>query len=93
MAQKRADWGVTIETVAEQAGLRFRPLQAEHYDFAVPRERWERAGVVALRRVLEAGSPAALKRWMDEDEEEIEENFFTEKFFPAKISGCKNFLL
>ena len=57
VAQKRADWGVTIATVAEQAGLRFRPLKAEHYDFAVPRERWESAGVVALRRVLEAGSP------------------------------------
>ena len=57
MAQKRADWGVTIATVAEQAGLRFRPLKAEHYDFAVPRERWESPGVVALRRVLEAGSP------------------------------------
>ncbi len=42
---------------AQQAGLRFRPLKAEHYDFAVPRARWERAGVVALRRVLEAGSP------------------------------------
>ena len=37
MAQKRADWGVTIETIAEQAGLRFRPLRAEHYDFAVSR--------------------------------------------------------
>ena len=56
VAQKRADWGVTIATVAEQAGLRFRPLKAEHYDFAVPRARWESAGVVALRRVLEAGS-------------------------------------
>ena len=56
VAQKRADWGVTIQTVAQGAGLRFRPLQAEHYDFAVPADRWDRPGVVALRRILEPGS-------------------------------------
>ena len=56
VAQKRADWGVTIETVAEQAGLAFRPLRAEHYDFAIPRDRWSSPAVVALRRLLEAGS-------------------------------------
>jgi len=53
VAQRRADWGVTIETVAREAGLRFRPLQPEHYDFAVPAVRWERPGVRALRRLLE----------------------------------------
>jgi putative molybdopterin biosynthesis protein len=57
VAQKRADWGVTIETVARQAGLRFRPLRAEHYDFAVPVDRWERPAVQALVRVLAEGSP------------------------------------
>ena len=56
VAQKRADWGVTIETVAKGAGLRFRPLQAEHYDFAVPAARWDRPGVAALRRALAPGS-------------------------------------
>ena len=56
VAQKRADWGVTIETVAKGAGLRFRPLQNEHYDFAVPRARSDRPAVKALRRVLEPGS-------------------------------------
>jgi putative molybdopterin biosynthesis protein len=56
VAQKRADWGVTIEPVAIQAGLRFRPLRAEHYDFAVPRARRDRPGVSALRRLLEPGS-------------------------------------
>jgi putative molybdopterin biosynthesis protein len=60
VAQKRADWGVTILTVARQAGLRFRPLQAEHYDFAVPEDRWERPAVAVLRRLLEPGS--ALRR-------------------------------
>jgi putative molybdopterin biosynthesis protein len=57
VAQGRADWGVTIETVARDAGLRFRPLQAESYDFAVPEDRWERPALVALRSALEAGSP------------------------------------
>ncbi len=57
VAQKRADWGVTIETVARAAGLRFRPLRAEHYDFAVPQERWERPGLRALREALAPGSP------------------------------------
>jgi putative molybdopterin biosynthesis protein len=57
VAQKRADWGVTIETVARQAGLRFRALRAEHYDFVVPEDRLERPAVRALRRLLEPGSP------------------------------------
>jgi len=56
VAQKRADWGVSIETVARDKALRFRPLRAEHYDFAVPADRWERPGVRALRRLLEPGS-------------------------------------
>ncbi len=56
VAQKRADWGVTIETVARERGLRFRPLANECYDLAIPRDRWERPAVVALRRALEPGS-------------------------------------
>jgi putative molybdopterin biosynthesis protein len=56
VGQKRADWGVTIETVAREKGLRFRPLRAEHYDFAVPAGRWERPAVRALRGLLEPGS-------------------------------------
>jgi putative molybdopterin biosynthesis protein len=57
VAQKRADWGVSIETVARDAGLRFRPLRTEHYDFAVPGSRWERPAVRALRALLAPGSP------------------------------------
>jgi putative molybdopterin biosynthesis protein len=56
IAQGRADWGVTIETVAREKGLRFRPLRAERYDFAVPASRLERPAVRALRRLLEPGS-------------------------------------
>jgi putative molybdopterin biosynthesis protein len=57
VAQGRADWGVAIETVAREKGLRFQPLRAEHYDFAVPEARWERPALRALRRLLAPGSP------------------------------------
>jgi len=56
--QGRADWGVTIETVAQQSGLLFRPLQEERYDFAVPGNRWERPPVVRFRELLAPGSEA-----------------------------------
>lgn len=56
IAQSRADWGVTIETVAADAGLRFRPLRAERYDFAIPADRWDRPSVRRLREVLAAGT-------------------------------------
>ena len=52
VSQGRADWGVTIETIARQAGLRFQTVQAEYYDFAIPRDHWERPAVKALRRLL-----------------------------------------
>jgi putative molybdopterin biosynthesis protein len=57
VAQGRADWGVAIESVARQAGLRFRPLQPERYDFAVPADRWERPAVAALRGLLASEGP------------------------------------
>ncbi len=57
VAQGRADWGVTIETVAREAGLRFRPLREESYDFAVGRGRGERPAVQVFRRLLAPGSP------------------------------------
>jgi len=55
VAQGRADWGVTIESVARDSGLRFRPLRSEHYDFVVPRVRRERPAVRALVRLLASG--------------------------------------
>ncbi len=62
--QGRADWGVTIDTVAAAAGLEFRFLQDEQFDFAVPEERWDRPAVVALRELLDdprvAGDLASL---------------------------------
>ncbi len=52
VAQKRADWGVAIRGVTEQAGLEFLPLTREQYDFVVSATRIERPAVVALRKLL-----------------------------------------
>jgi putative molybdopterin biosynthesis protein len=51
--QGRADWGVAINTVAEQYGLGFIPLQQERYDFVVPKARLERHAVRMFCDVLE----------------------------------------
>jgi putative molybdopterin biosynthesis protein len=53
VAQGRADWGVAIATVAEEAGLGFLPLQEEQYDFVIPAGRWERPAVSAFRQLLD----------------------------------------
>jgi len=54
--QGRADWGMTLDTIARNAGLGFLPVQAEQYDFIVPRSRAERPGVLALRKLLQQPS-------------------------------------
>lgn len=64
ISQGRADWGVTIETIAAQAGLRFRPLREERYDFAVPRDRWDRPAVRRLRELL--GGRSGLRSKLEE---------------------------
>jgi putative molybdopterin biosynthesis protein len=53
VAQGRADWGVAIRTVAQQYGLEFLPLQAEHYDFVIPKNRAQRAPVVRFLSLLQ----------------------------------------
>jgi putative molybdopterin biosynthesis protein len=45
VAQGRADWGVTIASVARAYDLGFIPIQDEHYDFAVPVARLDRPPV------------------------------------------------
>ena len=61
--QGRADWGMTLDTIARNAGLGFLPVQAERYDFIVPRARDNRPGVVAFRTLLQQPSTrAALER-------------------------------
>jgi putative molybdopterin biosynthesis protein len=52
VAQGRADWGLTIETVARQYDLGFIPIQDEHYDFVAPRARLERPPVQQFRALL-----------------------------------------
>jgi putative molybdopterin biosynthesis protein len=51
--QGRADWGVTLDTVARGAGLGFIPVQPEQYDFITPRARSSRPALVAFRGLLE----------------------------------------
>jgi len=54
--QERADWGMTLDTIARNVGLGFLPVQAEQYDFIVPKSRANRAGLVAFRALLEQPS-------------------------------------
>ena len=56
VVQHRADWGMTLDTIARGAGLGFLPVQAEQYDFVVPLSRATRPGVVALKKLLEQAS-------------------------------------
>lgn len=53
VVQGRADWGVTIATVARQYGLAFLPLQEEHYDFLVPKSRLARPAVQRFIALLQ----------------------------------------
>jgi putative molybdopterin biosynthesis protein len=52
VSQGRADWGVTLETLARHAGLGFLPVQEERYDFVVPKSRANRPGVMAFKKLL-----------------------------------------
>ena len=60
IVQQRADWGMTIETVARDYGLGFLPVQQEHYDFVVPKSRLERPAVLMFQKLLQ--SPEIRKR-------------------------------
>jgi putative molybdopterin biosynthesis protein len=56
VSQGRADWGVTLNTIASNAGLGFLPVQEERYDFVVPKLRANRPGVLAFKKLL--GEPS-----------------------------------
>jgi molybdopterin molybdotransferase/putative molybdopterin biosynthesis protein len=63
VVQGRADWGMTLDIIAHNAGLGFIPVQHEQYDFVVPKARAERPGVKAFRAWLDDGvTRAALAR-------------------------------
>jgi putative molybdopterin biosynthesis protein len=53
VSQKRADWGVAIDTVALKYDLAFIPIQEEQYDFIVPTARLERPAVRAFCALLD----------------------------------------
>ena len=50
VVQRRADWGVTLDTIARSAGLGFIPVQHEQYDFVMPKARAERRAVTGVPR-------------------------------------------
>ena len=52
VVQHRADWGVTLDTIARRAHLGFIPVQHEQYDFVVPKARIERPGVKTFMSLL-----------------------------------------
>ena len=52
IAQKRADWGIAIRSVAEDLGLGFFPIQDEEYDFILPKNRLERPEVIQFLSLL-----------------------------------------
>ena len=56
VAQGRADWGMTLDTIARDVGLGFLPVQEERYDFIVPVSRAHRPGVVAFTKLLQQAS-------------------------------------
>jgi putative molybdopterin biosynthesis protein len=53
VSQGRADWGVTLDTVARSAGLGFIPVQAEQFDFITPRSRSNRPAVRVFKALLQ----------------------------------------
>jgi putative molybdopterin biosynthesis protein len=63
VAQHRADWGVTLDTIARGAGLRFIPVQHEQYDFVSPKARAHRPSVKAfVERLADPATREALAR-------------------------------
>jgi molybdenum cofactor synthesis domain-containing protein len=52
VAQRRADWGMTIAPVARASNLGFIPLAEEHYDFALVTARKQRRAVQAFLDAL-----------------------------------------
>lgn len=59
VAQRRADWGVCIETIARDAGLGFIPVKEERYDFIIPRARLDRDPVRRFIGILESDAMRA----------------------------------
>jgi putative molybdopterin biosynthesis protein len=52
VAQRRADWGIAIESVARLYGLGFLPIAPEDYDFLLVESRRGRPAVAAFLAAL-----------------------------------------
>src|SRR5512133_4257725 len=52
VAQRRADWGIAIESVARLYGLAFLPIAPEDYDFLLVESRHDRPAVAAFVAAL-----------------------------------------
>jgi molybdopterin molybdotransferase/putative molybdopterin biosynthesis protein len=52
VAQRRADWGIAIESVARLYGVAFLPIAPEDYDFLLVESRRERPAVAAFLAAL-----------------------------------------
>jgi putative molybdopterin biosynthesis protein len=52
ISQQRSDWGVAIDTVARAYGLSYLPIQEEHFDFVVPKNRLDRPAVALFCELL-----------------------------------------
>jgi putative molybdopterin biosynthesis protein len=50
--QGRADWGITLDTIARNTGLGFIPLQLEEFDFVTPKARGDRPAIRMFRALL-----------------------------------------
>jgi putative molybdopterin biosynthesis protein len=54
VAQKKADFGIAIETVAEQYGLSFIPLKDENYDFCIPKSKLSKPAIQEFLKVIKS---------------------------------------
>ena len=52
VVQRRADWGIAIESAVTDSTLGFLPLQDEQYDFVIPKSRVSRPAVCAFKALL-----------------------------------------
>jgi putative molybdopterin biosynthesis protein len=52
VAQRRADWGIAIESVARLYGLGFLPVAPEDYDFLLVERRADRPAIAAFLAAL-----------------------------------------
>lgn len=53
IAQKRADWGMAIHSVAKELDLGFFPMQDEEYDFIIPKSQLAKPAVQGFLALLE----------------------------------------